>query len=98
MTVLSNPATTPFILLSSIFVGNSIGFHADLETFYALRGRGASMGEWLSWLGSDAAPALLTGLLVIAAGAAALGYVVALLFWRWRTGRKWRRRNVRALH
>src|SRR3546814_19745286 len=29
MTFLSNPATTPFILLASIFVGNTLGFRAD---------------------------------------------------------------------
>lgn len=94
MTFLSNPATTPFILVASIFVGNALGFRADVATFYSLYGRGASVGEWLAWLGSDAAPALLTGLLVIASGAAILGYVIAGFVWRWWTARKWRRRGL----
>lgn len=93
MTFLSNPATTPFIMVASIFVGNWLGFHADLNTFYSLYGKGAGVGEWLSWLGSDAAPALLSGLLVIACVAALIGFFVSLVGWRWWTGRKWRRRG-----
>jgi uncharacterized protein (DUF2062 family) len=42
MTFLSNPATTPFILAASIYVGNSLGFHADIATFNALYNEGAS--------------------------------------------------------
>src|SRR6218665_1633432 len=36
MTFLSNPATTPFILAASIYLGNKLGYHADLSTFYGL--------------------------------------------------------------
>ena len=93
MTFLSNPATTPFILLASIMVGNSLGFRADTTMFYALYERGAGPGEWFDWLASSAAPALVCGLLVISVAAASVGYVVSLLGWRWWTGRKWRRRN-----
>lgn len=93
MTFLSNPATTPFILVASIYVGNKLGFHADLNAFYALYERGVGVGEWLAWLASDAAPAMLCGLLIIASAAAAVGYVIALFGWRWWTGRKWRRRG-----
>ncbi|HWH17769.1 MAG TPA: DUF2062 domain-containing protein [Allosphingosinicella sp.] len=96
MTFLSNPATTPFILVASIFIGNYMGFHADINTFYALYKRGASAGEWLAWLGSDAAPALICGLFVIAFVAAAIGYVVSLFAWRWWQARKWRRRSRRS--
>lgn len=92
MTFLSNPATTPFILVASIFVGNALGYHADTSTFYALYERGAGAGEWLAWLASDAAPALVTGLFVIAAVSAAVGYVISVFVWRWWTARKWKRR------
>jgi uncharacterized protein len=95
MTFLSNPATTPFILAASLWVGGRIGFHADLETFQALIAQGAGVGDWLAWLFSDAAPALLTGLVLIALAAGALGFLIATLFWRWRTGRRWRRRPGR---
>ena len=95
MTFLSNPATTPFILVASIFVGNTLGFRADLTAFWALYERRAGAGEWLSWLFSDAAPALVCGLLVIAFAAAAIGYVVSNFTWRWWQGRKWKRRTLR---
>jgi len=96
MTFLSNPATTPFILIASIWVGNQLGFHADLATFEALRSTGAGIGQWAGWLLSDAAPALLAGLLIIACAAGLLGYLIAGWVWRWRVARKWRRRPHRA--
>ena len=59
MTFLSNPATTPFILLMSIMIGNWLGFRADLSAFHELYDRHASIKDWLTWLASDAAPAPL---------------------------------------
>ena len=50
---------------------------------------------WLHWLFAREGPAILTGLLIIAIGGAALGYVGARLFWRWRTVAKWRRRHAK---
>jgi hypothetical protein len=94
MTFLSNPATTPFILVASIFVGDTLGFRADTSTFYALYERRAGPGEWLSWLASDAAPAMICGLFVIAFVAAVIGYFVSGVAWRWWQGRKWKRRSA----
>ncbi len=96
MTFLTNPATTPFLLVASIWVGNRLGFHADVASFQALYARGASVGEWASWLFSDAAPALVSGLFLIALASGAIGYFLAAFIWRWWTGRKWRRRALRA--
>ncbi len=94
MTFLSMPATTPFILAGSVYIGNAmLGLHADVTRFQALINSGASMSEWTSWLVSDAAPAMLFGLFVISVVSAALGYVVASWFWRWRIASKWRRRS-----
>ena len=95
MTFLSNPATTPFVLAASLFVGNALGFHADLAAFRALYDDSASVSEWLSWLLSAAAPALVIGLLVIAVIAAAIGYLAASFLWRANIGRKWHRRQAR---
>lgn len=95
MTFLSNPFTTPFILLASIWVGNMLGFHADLATFTAMSEQGASFGAWMSWLISDAAPALVAGLFLIGCAAGLLGYLIAGFIWRWRVGRKWQRRRLR---
>jgi len=94
MTFLSNPLTTPFFLYAAIEVGGRIGFHTDLASFLALRGK--SVTVWLQWLLSDAAPALVTGLFVIGLGVALAGYIVSLVGWRWWIGRKWRQRFARS--
>ena len=92
MTFLSNPATTPFFIMAALGIGNRAGFHADIETFQVLATTHASVGRWLSWLFSDAAPAIVTGLAVIAAVSAFAGYWVSLVAWRWWVGRKWKQR------
>ncbi|WP_309753429.1 DUF2062 domain-containing protein [Novosphingobium sp.] len=83
MTFLSNPATTPFIIIAAIRVGNMLGYHADISTFYALYERGSGVRDWLGWLLSDAAPAMLIGLFVISVVAAAIGYLVSSFGWAW---------------
>ena len=93
MTFLSNPLTTPFLLGAAMEVGSRIGFHTDLTAFYALRGK--SVAQWLSWLLSDAAPAVVSGLFLIGLGLALIGYIVSLVGWRWWVARKWRQRYAR---
>jgi uncharacterized protein len=95
MTFLSNPFTTPFILLASLEIGSNLGFRTDIASFYALRDSGAGLGAWAKWLFSDAAPALVSGLFIIGFGAALIGYLLSILVWRWWTARKWRRRTRR---
>src|SRR3990170_137836 len=94
MTFLSNPATTPFFILAALGIGNRMGFHADLAAFQELASTHASVGRWLSWLFSDAAPSMVSGLLVISVGVALAGYIVSLVGWRWWTAHKWRRRQA----
>jgi hypothetical protein len=96
MTFLSNPATTPFFLVAAVNVGNRMGFHADLATLQVLATTHASIGRWFAWLLSDAAPAMATGLALIAAGFAFAGYWVSLVGWRWWVGRKWIQRRYAA--
>lgn len=93
MTFLSNPATTPLIIAASIYLGNKLGFHADLSTFSGLYERGAPLREWAGWLLSDAAPALVIGLFVISTVCAAVGYLVSAFGWRWWIGHKRRTRR-----
>ena len=88
MTFLSNPATTPFILIAAIAIGNALGFQADLTTLYALKETGG-WRDWLAWAASDAAPAILAGLAVISVVAAMLGYVLSVQVWRVWQGRRW---------
>ena len=94
MTFLSNPATTPFFLIGAINVGNALGFHADLAAFHALRASQAGVGEWIAWLLSSAAPALVCGLALIGVIFAFAGYWVSLVGWRWWIGRKWNQRRA----
>ena len=96
MTFLTNPATTPFVMVASIWVGNRLGFHADVASFQALYARGASVGDWFAWLFSDAAPALVSGLFVIGLVSGLIGYLISGFIWRWWIARKWRRRTQRA--
>lgn len=91
-TFLSNPATTPFILMISLYIGNNLGFHADLEAFNAMIERHARFGEWIAWLVSDAAPSLVLGLFILATVFSAMGYVVSSYFWRGRIVRRRRQR------
>ena len=97
MTFLSNPATTPFIIGGSFIVGNFLGFGGDPAAFRAMWERGASLREWAMLVASDAAPAALGGLLIVAVVAALVGYAVADVGWRWWQARKWRRRGRRGL-
>ena len=91
MTFLTNPFTTPFLLGASYFVGSGLGLGGQK----VVPGRSASLGEWTAWLFSDAALATVSGLFIIASAVAALSYFGSILFWRWWTGRKWRRRAFR---
>lgn len=97
MTFLSNPGTTPFFLAAAILSGNQLGFHADITTFHGLYARGASWSEWQDWLLSDAAPAMLAGLLMISAVSAVVSYALSVFIWRWRVGRKVRARRQRPM-
>lgn len=93
MTFLSNPATTPFFLIAAIQIGNGLGFHADLAAFEELRHSHASIGRWLVWLLSDAAPAMVSGLVVIGLAFAIAGYALSTLVWRLWIGSRWRGRQ-----
>jgi uncharacterized protein (DUF2062 family) len=97
MTFLSNPATTPFFLIAALALGNKLGFHADLAAFNRLYDSGVGVREWLAWLLSDAAPAMVTGLFFIAVICAFVGWGVSIVVWRWWVGAKWRRRVRRDL-
>lgn len=83
MTFLSNPLTTPLFLIASAWIGNGLGYHADLETLYTLIERGASLRDWAVWFFSDAAPSILIGLFTISTVAAAIGYLISSFLWNW---------------
>jgi uncharacterized protein len=92
MTFLTNPLTTPALLVGAAEAGSLFGYRADIATVKAMLARGTSLEEWLAWVLSDAALGVLCGLAAIAAASAALGYLLSILVWRWWQARKWRRR------
>lgn len=97
MTFLSNPATTPFLIAASVWLGNHMfGLHADVSTFSVMVEKGASAGEWVRWVLSDAAPALLAGLFVISVASAIVGYMLASVIWDNWIRLRWRRKIRRA--
>jgi|SRR5579871_3376994 len=95
-TLVSNPATIPLFVAAALWIGNHLGFHADLATFHALRHSGAELVVWKRWLLSDAAPSLLIGLAVLALSAGVVGYVVSAALWRMRIARRRQARLRRA--
>jgi uncharacterized protein len=84
MTFLSMPLTTPFILLASAYIGGADSTHL-MALLEAKMDWWPKLIELSYWLLSDAAPASVVS--------AALGYVFAAAFWRWRIATKWRRRS-----
>ena len=92
MTFVSNPATTPFFIILAINIGNRLGFRADLAAFQQLSSARAPLRDWATWLLSDAAPALVSGLTLIGLALAFAGYWVSLIAWRLWIGSKWRSR------
>src|SRR5207253_8600077 len=95
MTFLTNPFTTPFLILASLPIGNLFGFHADGSAIMAMYRNSAPLSAWLAWLASDAAPALVIGLFIIAVASAVIGWLISIFVWRWWVARKWRRRAQR---
>lgn len=95
MTFLSNPVTTPFILIISAIIGNFMGFHADVATVLGMVDRRAGAADWISWFVSDAAPAVLVGLAILSVVTAAVGYLVASVGWRIIVAGRWARRLKR---
>lgn len=94
MTFLSNPATTPFILIASYYVGSTmLGRSGNISQVMALVDGNASIGRWLAWLLSETAPVMILGLFLVSVISAAIGYLLSVWIWRVRMARKWRARG-----
>jgi hypothetical protein len=97
MTFLSMPATTPFILLGSVYVGESVlRLNNGSGRFYELIETSAPLSAWGDYVWNEAPLALvqgIAGLAIISVAAAVIGYVLSAWFWRWRISAKWRRRS-----
>lgn len=97
MTFLSMPATTPFILAASVYLGESVlRLSGGSERIYELIQTGASLSRWLDFIWTEAPMAMvqgLAGLAIISILSAVVGYIIAAGVWRLRITRKWRRRS-----
>lgn len=85
-TFLTNPFTTPPLWIAAYGLGS---WMLGLGLAPALKGDAAGWGGWLLHHGG---PALLTGLVTLAAVFAVIGYFASSLLWRWWIVRKRRRR------
>ena len=95
-TLLTNPVTTPFVLFGSLWIGSDLfGFPANPGAMRQMAESHASLSEWGAWLVSSAAPAMLSGLVVLAALIGLAGYIVGGMAWRLWISAKWRRRQQR---
>ena len=94
VTWISNPLTTPAFLIAGLEVGSLFGFPTDIETLTQLVREGATIREWTAWVVSDAAPAMLFGLFVIALVLALVAYGVSLVGWRLWIARRWKHRHL----
>jgi uncharacterized protein len=97
MTFLSMPATTPFILIASVYVGESVlKLSGGSGRLYQLIETSAPLSQWIDFVRTEAPMALvqgIAGLAIISVVAAAVGYVLSAWFWRWWISSKWRRRS-----
>jgi uncharacterized protein (DUF2062 family) len=97
MTFLSMPATTPFILLGSVYVGESVlRLNNGSGHFYQLIETSAPLSAWGDYVWNEAPLALvqgIAGLGIISIAAAVIGYVLSAWFWRWRISAKWKLRS-----
>ena len=94
-TFVTNPFTTPFVLL----LGNRIGafvLRLDSQTYGApiKTGLNSTMGEWLSLIVKEAGVTAF-GLVVLSFIAAGIGYFISGWVWNYWVGHKWKRRARR---
>lgn len=97
MTFLSMPATTPFILAASVYVGNSVlHLGSSSDRFLSLIENGAPLSAWWAWMTTEAPEVIIEGIAglgIISIASAIAGYILAVLFWRWWISAKWKRRR-----
>lgn len=91
-TFITNPFTTPAIWAFSIWIGRRLLGHGPADLAVVAGHIPQQTVGWSEWLLRDIGPALGLGLVVVSVVAAAIGYVVAALAWRFWIARKWRQR------
>ncbi|WCT74885.1 DUF2062 domain-containing protein [Sphingomonas naphthae] len=94
-TFITNPFTTPPIWLGAYWIGSRILGAEGAQVTPG--GHEAEIG-WVEWTLTQAGPATLLGLVIIAVVGAAVGYLIASFGWRGWVAHKWAERSrARAL-
>ena len=92
-TLLSNPVTTPLIVIASLWIASALfGMETDPGSVMRMIHAGATLADWKHWLLSSAAPGLLLGLVVLSVSFGIVGYALATVGWRIWIGHKWHAR------
>lgn len=91
-TFLTNPFTTPPLWAFAYWVGRKI-LHFDAAVPGQPIATHVANDSWLTWLWSEATPALITGLVTITIAASVLGFIASAIGWRLWIARKWKKRR-----
>ena len=94
-TLLHNPLTTVPIYWSAYLIGHWILTFDHVVPGRPIASNIKANAGWLHWLVAQGGPATIVGLIVLAVGLAAIGFVAGSLVWRLRIARKWRARAAR---
>jgi len=92
-TFITNPFTTPFILVLGYQIGRWV---LRTDTTGAAPHVAEAAQGWLSWLWSMG-PAFALGMVILTIASAVLGYALSALGWRLWIARKWRHRHSSGL-
>jgi uncharacterized protein (DUF2062 family) len=90
-TFLTNPVTTPPLWAFAYWVGRKV-LRFDATVPGQPITTHVANDSWLTWLWSEAGPALITGLVTITIVSAILGYLISAVGWRLWIARKWKKR------
>jgi hypothetical protein len=93
-TLVVNPLTIPPMYYAAYRIGSwELHHDATLVNPATAERVSGELGKFLFWI-HEASGSIALGVLTIAATAAALGYIVSALLWRWWLGSKWRHRRM----
>lgn len=90
-TFITNPVTTPLVLYAAYRIGSLVIVAEQQNPLVDMRQPLAWLETALNWLATASLPTAL-GLLAMASAASLTGYFAVQLGWRWRVGRRWKRR------
>ena len=96
LTLVVNPLTIPPMYVAAYRIGSwELHYDATVVSTETAQRFSGELSRMLFWLHHASGP-IAVGILTIAASAALIGYFTASFAWKVRSGRRWRRRRVKA--